>query len=92
MALAEAYLFSNDYSKSKELLLPLLNEKTVVWQTYELLGRIELEENKASVKLPFELPLPVVEVFSKKIQEILKLEVNFSKEEAVKEQPTSAQQ
>ena len=50
LILAEAYFYTEQYKKSKNLLLPLLKENKIAWQTYQLLGRIELEEknyNKA---------------------------------------------
>jgi tetratricopeptide (TPR) repeat protein len=44
LMIAEAYFYKKEYKKSKNLLLPLLKENNVSWQTHQLLGRIELEE------------------------------------------------
>jgi len=44
VSLAEAYMFKEDYKKSRELLLPALNHKDINWQVYEILGRVELNE------------------------------------------------
>jgi len=43
--IAEAYLFSKRLNEAKELLTPLLNNENIPWRTYELLGRIELEQD-----------------------------------------------
>jgi tetratricopeptide (TPR) repeat protein len=43
LGMADAYISKEDkdYAKSEEILRPLLNEKNVGWQVYELLGRLE---------------------------------------------------
>ncbi|MBU0457333.1 MAG: peptidylprolyl isomerase [Nanoarchaeota archaeon] len=47
--------------------------------------KAEVKENKAEVKLPFELPAQVTDLLANKLSELVKLETTFSKEEAKKD-------
>lgn len=44
LLVAECYYFLENTARTKELLLPLTNIKSIPWTVFELLGRVELEE------------------------------------------------
>ena len=54
IGLAEGYFNKKEFQRSKNLLLPLLQEEDIPWQVYDLLGRNEMEqENFEKAKLYF---------------------------------------
>jgi tetratricopeptide (TPR) repeat protein len=46
LALAEAYLQKSELEQSKEILRPLMQSDPPLWKAYEILGRVNLEEER----------------------------------------------